>query len=75
MLKEGPDLEDSFGKALVRLTTSLPGCAASLKVLLDHGVPLEVNRDEYSALFEAHGETLRVVLEWDPSLATCVAVE
>lgn len=73
LIEAEPGLLESIGPALACLTTTLPGCAASLKLLLERGVPLRIDPGEYNVLHEARAETARVVFEAGAADATGVA--
>ena len=73
LIEAQPGLLESIGPALACLTTTLPGCAASLRVLLQRGVPLRIDPGKYNVLHEASAETARVVFEAGAADATAVA--
>ena len=73
LIEADPGLLESIGPALACLTTTLPGCAASLKLLLERGVPLRIDPGEYNVLHEARAETARVVFQAGAADATGVA--
>ena len=73
LIEAQPGLLESIGPALACLTTTLPGCAAGLRVLLQRGVPLGIDPGKYNVLHEASAETARVVFEAGAADATGVA--
>ena len=73
LIEARPGLLESIGPALACLTTTLPGCAASLRVVLQRGVPLRIDPGKYNVLHEASAETARVVFEAGAADATAVA--
>lgn len=73
LIEAEPGLLESIGPALACLTTTLPGCAASLKLLLERGVPLRIDPGEYNVLHEARAETARVVFQAGAADASGVA--
>lgn len=79
LVQQEPDLLQSIGPLLIRVTVAMKGCAAATKFLLDHEVPMIVAETGYNCLHEAAwtggcAENLRHLFEAGVADATGISV-
>ena len=78
ILADEPAVLDRIGAQLLQVVIGMKGCGAAVQLLLDRGVPLEINETEYNVLHEAAwggmADTLRAVFESGAADATGVSV-
>ena len=79
ILAEDPTALDRIGEHLLNVVVDLRGCGEVARLLLDHGVPFEIEPLSYNVLHNAAyrgaADTLQAVFESGKADATCVSVE
>ena len=79
LLAEAPDLLDRIGSRLLNVAIGMRGCGPTVKLLLERGVALDIDKSAYNALHEAAWagatDTLKAVFESSASDATPVSVK
>ena len=79
ILEEEPTALDRIGEHLLNVVVDLRGCGEVARLLLDRGVPFEIDPLSYNVLHNAayRGafDTLQAVFESGKADATCVSVE
>lgn len=78
VLSLNPSVVRRIGSRLLTVITGMRGCGSAVKVLLDHGVSLDIDAESYNVLHEAAWanayDTLAAVFESGACDATCVSV-
>ena len=79
ILTEEPTVLDRIGEHLLNVVVDLRGCGEVARLLLDRGVPFEIDPLSYNVLHNAAyrgaADTLQAVFESGKADATCVSVE
>lgn len=79
LLAEAPDLLDRTGSRLLGVAIGMRGCGPTVKLLLERGVTLEIDKSAYNVLHEAAWagatDTLKAVFESGASDATPVSLK
>lgn len=79
MLAEAPDLLDRIGSRLLNVAIGMRGCGPTVKLLIERGVELDIDKSAYNVLHEAAWagatDTLAAVFESGASDATPVSVK
>lgn len=79
MLADAPHLLDRIGSRLLAVAIGMRGCGPTVKLLLERGATLDIDRSAYNVLHEAAwagaADTLEAVFESDASDATPVSVQ
>ena len=78
ILADEPSVLDRIGAQLLQVVIGMKGCGPAVQLLLDRGVPLEIEATEYNVLHEAAWggmtDTLQAVFEAGAADATGVSV-
>ncbi|MDE0192739.1 MAG: ankyrin repeat domain-containing protein [Gammaproteobacteria bacterium] len=78
LLADAPGLLDRIGSRLLNVAIGMRGCGPTVKLLIEHGVELNIDRFAYNVLHEAAWagatDTLEAVFESGASDATPVSV-
>ena len=79
ILAEDPAVLDRIGKHLLPAVVDKRGCGEVVRLLLDRGVPFEIEESSYNILhnttYRGAFDTLQAVFESGAADATCVSVE
>ena len=79
ILDEDPTALDRIGEHLLNVVVDLRGCGEVARLLLDRGLPFEIDPMSYNVLHNAAyrgaADTLQAVFESGKADATCVSVE
>lgn len=79
LLAENPGLLDRIGPRLLNVAIGMRGCGPTVKLLLERGVTLDIDKSAYNVLHEAAWagatDTLKAVFESGASDATPVSVK
>ena len=79
LLAEHPNVLERIGERLLVVAIGKRGCGSAVRLLLAHGVHLELDASTYNVLHEAAWagaeDTLRAVFESGVADATCVSVK
>lgn len=79
ILAAEPHVLERIGERLLQVLIGMRGCGPAVAILLERGVPLEIDTSSYNVLHEAAWggmvDTLRAVFESGAADATCVSVK
>ena len=79
ILSSNPSVVNRIGSRLLTVIVGMRGCGSAVKMLLEHGVSLNIDSESYNVLHEASWanayDTLAAVFESEACDATCVSVK